>query len=790
MKLAQHMKLLLAAAILLSTLPLGAHAQRRAQRPPARRAARQTDVERKVEALLARMTLEEKLGQLQQSGGDVNGKANPDLFEAARAGRLGSTLGIRGARNANELQRAAVEGSRLKIPLIFGFDVIHGYRTIFPIPLGEAASFDPATAERSAYVAATEARAAGLHWTFAPMVDIARDARWGRIAEGAGEDTYLGSAFARARVRGFQGSDYSRPDRVVACAKHFVAYGAAEGGRDYNVTDMSEQRLREVYLPPFKAAVDAGVATLMSAFNDLNGVPTSGNRFTLTNVLRGEWGFDGFVVSDYTSVSEMIPHGYAADGADAARLALSAGVDMEMVGRLYNQNGAALLRQGRLRMAEVDEAVRRVLRIKFRAGIFDRPFVDEAPESSVLLSAEHQRAAREVAQRSLVLLKNERGTLPFSKDVRTVAVVGPLADDPRSIMGSWAGDGRAQDSFTLLQGVRAKVSARTRVLHEKGVAIEGPGILGNYDAPPPQPSAAGGTNVAAAGEIDPARLSTTPAPADSIERAVRAARDADVVIVAVGETADMSGEAASRTTLDLPGRQLELLQAIHRTGKPYAVVLMNGRPLSIGWVAENSPAILETWFAGTRGGEAIADALFGDYNPGGKLPVTFPRNVGQQPFYYNQTPTGRPPTAEKYTSKYLDVPVPPLYPFGHGLSYTTFRLSNLRLNTQRIPASGGVEVSVDVENTGRRAGDEVVQIYIRDPAASRVRPVKELKGFQRTTLQPGERRTLTFRLTTAELGFYNQEMRFVVEPGQFKVFAGRSSADPEQLEATFEVTAR
>ncbi len=791
MRLAQHAKLLLAAAVMLSAAPHDLKAQRRAPRAPAqaRRGAR-SDIERRVEALLARMTLEEKLGQLQQSGGDVEGKANPDLFEAARSGRLGSTLGVRGARNANELQRAAVEESRLKIPLIFGFDVIHGYRTIFPVPLGEAASFDPAVAERSAYVAATEARAAGVAWTFAPMVDVARDARWGRITEGAGEDTYLGMAFARARVRGFQGSDYSRPDRVVACAKHYVAYGAAEAGRDYNTTDMSEQRLREVYLPPFHAAVDAGVATLMSAFNDINGVPASGNRFTLTKVLRGEWGFDGFVVSDYTAVTEMIAHGYAADGADAARLALTAGVDMEMVGRLYNQNGPELLKQGKLRMADVDEAVRRILRVKFRAGLFDRPYVDESREASVILNAEHLRASREVAQRSLVLLKNERETLPFRKDARTVAVVGPLADDPRSIIGSWSGDGRPQDSLTLLQAVKAKVSPRTRVLYEKGVAVEGRGVMGNYDAPPPNPSAAGGTNVAAAGGIDPARLATTPTDKDSINDAVRAARDADLVIVAVGETADMSGEAASRTSLDLPGRQLELLQAIHQTGKPYAVVLMNGRPLSVNWVAENSPAVLEAWFPGTRGGEAVADALFGDYNPGGKLPVTFPRTAGQEPLYYNQPTTGRPPTTEKYTSKYLDVPTGPLFPFGHGLSYTTFRLSNLRLGAPRITSTGSVDVTVDVENTGRREGDEVVQLYIRDVAASRVRPVKELKGFKRVTLQPGERRTLNFRLTPEELGFYNQEMRRVVEPGAFKVMAGRSSADAEMLEAALEVTAR
>jgi beta-glucosidase len=796
MKLVQHAKsLLVVVAVLLASLPAGASPQQRrpsgARRPrPRGEVERKNEIEQKIDALVARMTLEEKLGQLQQLGGDVGGKAEAALLELARKGLLGSTLGVRGARNANELQRAAVEGSRLKIPLIFGFDVIHGYRTIFPIPLGEAASWEPALAERSAYVAATEARAAGVQWTFAPMVDVARDARWGRIAEGAGEDAYLGSQMARARVRGFQGSDYSAPDRVAACAKHFAAYGAAESGRDYNTTDMSEQRLREVYLPPFKAAVDAGVATLMSAFNDLNGVPSSGNHFTLTKILRGEWGFDGFVVSDYTSVAEMIAHGYAADGADAARLSLTAGVDMEMVSRLYNQNGAALLTQGKLRMSDVDEAVRRILRVKFRAGLFDRPYVDEAREAVVTLSAENLRAAREVAARSLVLLKNERETLPLDKQLRSIAVLGPLADDPRAILGSWSGDGRPQDAVTLLAGIKAKVSPRTKVLYAKGVGVEGRGVTGNYDAPPPAPSGAGGTNVASSADTEAARLATTPTSVNSIAEAVRVAREADMIVVAVGETAEMSGEAAARTSLDLPGRQLELLQAIQQTGKPYVVVLMNGRPLSINWVAENAPAILETWFSGTEGGAAIADVLFGDVNPGGHLPVTFPRAAGQEPLYYNHPSTGRPPSGEKYTSKYLDVPVAPLYEFGHGLSYTTFRLSNLRLSTPRITAAGSVEASVDVENTGRREGDEVVQLYIRDVAASRVRPVKELKGFKRVTLQPGEHRTLSFTLTPAELGFYNEAMRFVVEPGAFKVMAGRSSADPAMLEAAFEVTAR
>ena len=751
------------------------------------RAQRRTaaDTERRINELIARMTLEEKLGQLQQLDGDWTGTYRAEHPEMVRQGRLGSTLNVRGAARTNELQRIAVEQSRLKIPLIFGFDVIHGYRTVFPIPLGEAASWDPAAAERSAAVAAAESRAVGLHWTFAPMVDIARDARWGRVAEGAGEDPYLGAAMARARVRGFQGDDYSRPDKVVACAKHWVAYGAAEAGRDYNTVDMSERVLREVYFPPFKAAVDAGVGTLMSAFNDLNGVPTSGNPFTLTGVLRGEWKFDGFVVSDYESVREMLNHGMPADEAEAASMGLNAGVDMEMVSRLYNKHGAQLFKDGRLRQATLDEAVRRVLRVKFRAGLFDNPYADEARERTSLLTRENLAAAREVAARSMVLLKNERGTLPLDKNVRSVAVIGPLADDPQNPLGSWSGDGKPEDTVTLLAGVRAKVSPQTRVLHAKGVAIEGPGVTGNFHDKPVTATNAGGTNVTQAGSIDPARIATTPVGAEALAEAVRVAREADVVLLAVGETAAMSGEAASRTSLDLPGRQLELIQAVHATGKPYAVVLMNGRPLTINWVAENSPAILETWFAGTQAGHAIADVLFGDVNPGGKLPVTFPRAVGQVPLYYSQKSTGRPPTDQKYTSKYLDVPVTPLYPFGYGLSYTEFVLSNLHLSAPRIRPDGRLEVSVDVTNAGRRAGDEVVQLYVKDVAASVTRPVRELKGFERVTLRPGERRRVTFTLTPEHLGFYNREMRFRVEPGAFRVFVGHSSVGG--LEAGFEV---
>ncbi|MDQ3133938.1 MAG: beta-glucosidase BglX, partial [Acidobacteriota bacterium] len=765
---------------LAATFPHAASLAPTSTSPPA--TAQQAGIERKINALLARMTLDEKLGQLQMLDGEANGNFRPEHRDMIRKGLLGSTLNVRGVARVNELQRIAMDESRLKIPALFAFDVIHGYRTIFPIPLGEAASFDPAAAELAAQIAAAEASAAGVRWTFAPMVDIARDARWGRIAEGAGEDPYLGSVMARARVRGFQGADYSAPDRIVACAKHWVAYGAAEAGRDYNSTDMSEATLREVYFPPFKATIDAGVGTFMSAFNDLNGVPTSANPFTLTKVLRDEWKFDGIVVSDYESVKELMNHALAADEKDAAQHALNAGVDIEMVSRLYNQHGEQLLKERKLSLAKIDEAVRRVLRIKFRLGLFERPYADEARERTIISRPEHVAAARQVAARSIVLLKNERNVLPLDKSTGTIAVVGPLADSPKDVLGSWTGDGRVEDAVTLLAGIRAKVSPQTKIVHAKGVGVEGRGVTGNYDAPPTA-SNAGGTNVAQSS--DEARNSTTPTAPDGIAEAVRLARTAGVVIVAVGEAAEMSGEAASRTSLDLPGRQSELVQAIHATGKPYIVVLMNGRPLTINWLAENSPAILETWFGGTQAGNAIADVLFGDVNPGGKLPVTFPRAVGQLPLYYNYKRTGRPPTDQKYTSKYLDVPWTPLYPFGYGLSYTEFKLANLQLSAQSIRPDGQLTASIEVENTGKRVGDEVVQLYLRDVAASVTRPVKELKGFQRVTLRPGEKRRISFNLTSEHLGFYNREMRFVVEPGAFKVFLGTSSADG--LEANFTV---
>ena len=698
------------------------------------------NVEQRVSDLLARMTLEEKLGQLQQLDGEGNGNYRPEHLDLVRKGLLGSTLNVRGAGRTNQLQRVAVEESRLKIPLIFGFDVIHGYRTIFPIPLGESASWDPATVEKGASVAAAEARASGVHWTFAPMVDIARDPRWGRIAEGAGEDTFLGMAMARARVRGFQGTDYSAQDKVVACAKHFVAYGAAEGGRDYNTTDMSENTLRSVYLPPFKAAVDAGVGTLMSAFNDLNGVPTSANPFTLTQVLRREWKFDGFVVSDYTAVQELINHGLVANGKDAAQHALNAGVDMEMVSRLFNQNGPSLVKESKVNQTTIDEAVRRILRIKFRLGLFDRPYVDEGRERAAILSAANVAAARAAAARSFVLLKNDRGLLPLSKATKSIAVIGPLGDSKTDMIGSWSGDGKADDAVTLLAGIKSAAPNAT-VTYAKGCDVNGDS-------------------------------------SDGFAEAVRIAQQADVVVMAVGESADMSGEAASRSSLDLPGRQLDLLKAIQQTGKPMVAVLMNGRPLTINWLASNAGAILETWFSGTQGGNAIADVLFGDVNPGGKLPATFPRTVGQVPLYYNHMHTGRPPVEnQKYTSKYLDSPWTPLYPFGFGLSYTQFRISNLQLSGPSIRPDGRVTVTVDVENTGQRAGDEVVQLYIRDVASSVTRPVMELKGFQRIALQPGAKRHIEFVLGPEHLGFYNRDLKFVVEPGEFKIMVGANSQD-------------
>lgn len=698
--------------------------------------------EQKVEALLGQMTLPEKLGQMNQ----LNAGA-PGMEDAIKAGGVGSILNVRGGAKVNALQKIAVEESRLKIPLIAGNDVIHGYKTIFPIPLGEAASWDLDRIERAAAVAAKEASAAGTHWTFAPMVDIARDPRWGRIAEGAGEDVYLGSAIARARVKGFQGAALGTPDHVAACAKHFVAYGAAEGGRDYNTTDMSPRVLEDVYLPPFHAALDAGAATVMSAFNDLNGVPASCNAFTLTEVLRTRWGFGGFVVSDWNSIGELIAHGAAADRPEAGKRALLAGVDMDMTAEIYPKDLPKLIERGEIPLGVVDEAVRRILRIKFALGLFERPYADPAKEG-VLLAPEHLALARDVAARSCVLLKNDK-LLPLRKNLPALAVLGPLAENRADLLGTWSCEGEAKDVVTILEGIKA-ASPSTKVLHARGCPI-------SQDD--------GGVE---------------------IKDAVQLARAAGLALFVLGEEQLMSGEGGSRTSLGLPGRQLELAQAVHASGIPFIAVVLSGRPLAIPWLAEHAGAILAAWHPGTQGGHAVADVLFGDVNPSAKTPVCWPVNEGQVPVYYARKATGRPPRVEeRTTSKYLDAPNDPLYPFGFGLSYTTFEYANLQIVPNKIERPANVMVSVDVSNTGKVAGEETVQLYLRDVACTWTRPVKELVGFKKIALQPGERQSVMFTITPEQLGVLDDALRLHVEPGVFTVWAGPSSASG--LEGTLEL---
>ena len=710
-----------------------------------------------VDSLLARMTLEEKLGQLNQPpgiGNDTGPKAKAAGTEQVRKGQVGSFLGMQGVKQTCDLQRIAVKESRLGIPLLFGFDVIHGYRTVFPVPLGEAASFNPIAVEKAARVGAVEATAHGINWTYAPMVDVARDPRWGRVVEGSGEDTYLGQVMAVARVRGFQGNDLRAADSVLATAKHFVAYGGAEAGRDYNTVDISERTLREVYLPPFHAAVDAGVGSIMASFNEIAGVPMHANGPLINGVLRGEWGFDGVLVSDYTGVMELMNHRIAADRTEAGRRALEAGVDIDMVSDIYRKDMPGAVRAGKLPVATVDDAVRRVLRAKYRLGLFDNPYrnCDESLEKSQTLTADHRDAARTMARESMVLLKNKGNVLPLSKQIRTLAVIGPLADNPRAMLGSWAGMGRPEDVVTPLAGIRAAVGPETKVLYARGADINTADTTG-------------------------------------IAEAVRIAGQADAVLLMLGEAEDMSGEANNRTTLDLPGVQEQLALAVQKAGKPVAAVLFNGRPLSVNSLQEQVPSILEAWFPGVEAGHALADVVFGDYNPAGRLPITFPRNVGQVPIYYAHKNTGRPPREEeRYSSKYLDVSWKPLYAFGHGLSYTSFRYDGLRLSQKKMPANGTQQVEVTVTNTGDRAGDEVVQLYLRDDVASITRPVKQLRGFRRVHLLPGQSETLTFTLTANDLAFYGADMKPVVEPGSFTVFAGGNSVD--NLEAKFEVTAQ
>jgi beta-glucosidase len=721
---------------------------------PTRQSADQA-IESRVSDLLSKMTLEEKLEQIQLL---------PDFLvtEAEVRNGLGSILSVTDPVRIRELQRIAVEESRLKIPMLFAFDTIHGFRTVFPIPLGAGASFDPQVAFDDHKYGARESAVVGLKQTYAPMVDVSHEPRWGRIAEAAGEDPYLNSVLAAARVKAIQGTDYSAPDKLVASPKHFAAYGQPESGRDYNTTDMSEQRLRNLYLPPFKAAIDAGADTAMCSFNALNGVPACGNDYLMNQILKGEWDFDGFVEGDWTAVAELracppktpnageCGHGVAADGPAAAALALNSGVDSEMTSTLIRDFGAQLLAQGRISMQRINDAVRRILRVKFRAGLFENPYAPVAPDKAEaeMLKPDAVAAARKAASRSMVLLQNNGGILPLDPSKKT-AVIGPLAKNQHDMLGPWWGAGRDTDAVSIFDGINQQSPGAT---YAEGCK------LSNTEPPHTDPEGCGSDA--------------------GFAEAVAVAEAADQVVLALGETREMSGEAAARSTLDLPGRQEELLRAIKATGKPFAVVLLNGRPLALENVVDDAPAILEAWFPGVQAGPAVADVVFGRVNPGGKLPVSFPRRLGQVPIYYNHENTGRPCNPDvKWNSRHRDIPsCSPLFVFGHGLSYTSFEVSNLRLSSSTVSKNRSLQASVTVTNTGSSRGDEVVQLYLHDPVATISQPVRRLRGFERVTLDPGQARTVSFTLDKSDFGFYDNRGKFVVEPGQIDVYAGNSSS--------------
>ena len=734
------------------------------QAPPAAWANVDPAMDRFVADLMQRMTLQEKIGQLTllTSNWESTGPSMRDSYKQdIRDGRVGSIFNAYTARYTRELQQIAVEGTRLRIPLLFGYDVIHGHRTIFPISLGEAASWDMAAIEKSARVSAQEASAEGINWTFSPMVDIARDPRWGRISEGAGEDVYLGSMVARARVRGYQGTDLAATDTILATAKHFAAYGAAQAGRDYNTVDISERTLLDTYLPPFKAAVDAGVATFMTSFNEVDGVPASGNKYLLTDTLRDKWGFDGFVVTDYTSINEMVPHGYAKDLAQAGEQAINAGVDMDMQGAVYMDHLAKSVAEGRVSEATVDRAVKRILEMKYRLGLFEDPYryADEAREKATLYRPDFLAAARDVARRSMVLLKNEGHALPLAATAQSIAVIGPLGDSKPDMIGSWAAGGdRTTRPVTILEGLKARAPRGATVTYAKGAS---------YD-------------FASAGKTD------------GFAQALALAKKSDIVVAAMGEKWDMTGEAASRTSLDLPGNQQALLEALVATGKPVILVLMSGRPNSVGWANDNVAAILEAWYPGTMGGDAVADVLFGDYNPAGKLPVTFPRTVGQVPIHYDMKNTGRPielgAKDAKYVSRYLDVPNTPLYRFGYGLSYTSFAYSPVTLSAPSMGPGGSLTATATITNTGARAGEEVAQLYVRDQVGSVTRAVQELKGFEKVALAPGESRSVSFTLRPDDLAFTRADLSHGWEPGEFSLWIAPSSGANASTPVRFMVT--
>ncbi|MGF6096029.1 glycoside hydrolase family 3 N-terminal domain-containing protein [Pseudomonas sp. 18175] len=708
-----------------------------------------------VETLLAQMTLEEKVGQLTQLG--TQDSVTGPVIDQGDLGQLpittvGSLLNVYGAEKTRRLQEQVMQGSRLHIPLLFAYDVIHGFRTIFPVPLAEASAWEPELSRRVARVAAIEATASGVHWTYAPMLDIARDPRWGRVVEGAGEDPFLGAALAVARVVGFHGEGPPDLSSMMSTAKHFVAYGAAESGRDYNIADLSERTLREVYLPPFNAAVEAGVDAVMPSFNELAGVPMHSNQALLKGLLRNQWGFAGIVISDFNAVWELIPQGVAKTPVDTAQLAFNAGVDIEMASQSYRQYLPTLVRTGQVSPQALDDAVRRVLKAKQRLGLFDAPYrySDEAREKAQTLTPQHRALAREAAQKSMVLLKNDNALLPLAKNLGTVLVVGALAADAQATLGPWALAGRPEDSVTVLQGIQHAVAPGTQVIYQLGASPE------STDT-------------------------------QYIAAAQQAAQGADVIIAVLGETADQSGESRSRAKLGLPGKQEALLQALLHTHKPLIVILMSGRPLVLSASVQQAPALLEAWFLGSEMGHAVADVVFGDVNPSGKLPITFPRSVGQIPLYYAHKNTGRPPSDDaSFESSYIDVPWTPLYPFGFGLSYTTFAYSAPHVSSTRLASTQTLDVSVTVTNTGQRAGDEIVQVYLRDDVASVTRPVRQLRGFRKVHLAAGQAQTVTFTLGPGDFALLDEQFEPVVEAGTFTVFVGGDSTT--QNLAHFEVT--
>lgn len=721
--------------------------------------AQHKTIDQKVDSVLKLMTLDEKIGQMNQYNGDWDATGpitkDGDKQNQIRKGMLGSMLNVTGVDHTKELQEIAME-SRLKIPLLFGQDIIHGYRTIFPIPLAEASSWDTNAIKLSARIAAIEAAAAGVHWTFAPMVDIARDPRWGRVMEGAGEDPYLGSVIAAARVRGFQGNGLGNTDAVMACAKHFAAYGAAIGGRDYNSVDMSKRMLWEIYLPPFKAALDAGAATFMNSFNDLNGIPATGNKYLQRDILKGQWNFKGLVVSDWGSVGEMINHGFAKDNYDAAYKAVIAGCDMDMESRSYIQNLSKLVKDGKVQVELIDDAVRRILRKKFEMGLFDDPFIfcNKEREQQQWNNTENLKAEKTVAEKSIVLLKNGNHLLPLSRQTKTIALIGPFIKAVRDNLGFWSYQWPDDTSriVTVFQGIQNKVSADTKILYAKGCGINDSSQAGFAEA-------------------------------------IETAKQADVVIMNVGEASDWSGEAKSRSNLQLPGMQEELIKAIYATGKPVVVMINAGRPLIFNWTADNVPAILYTWWLGTEAGDAVADVLFGDYNPSAKLPISFPRTEGQIPIYYNHFSTGRPATSDSdrfYRSAYIDLSIYPKFPFGFGLSYTNFSYSDIQLSSSAMKANQPIKASVTVTNNGNYDGEETVQLYIQDLVGSVVRPVKELKGFQKIFLKKGESKQISFTINVDMLRFYNDALKYIYEPGDFKVYIGTNSQDVKEADFTLE----